>query len=92
MSVFRKYVEKIQVLLKSDKNKGYLHEDQYTFFVISRSTLLRMKNVSAKSCRETRNKHFIFNNFVERGRPQMTWCMRITSWIPKATCTNTQAV
>ena len=26
----RKYVEKIQVSLKSDKNNGTLHEDQYT--------------------------------------------------------------
>jgi hypothetical protein len=39
-----------------------LHEDQYTFSVISRSVLLRMKNVSDKSCRETRNTHFMFSN------------------------------
>jgi hypothetical protein len=31
LRIFRKSVEKIQILLKSDKNKGYLHEDQYTF-------------------------------------------------------------
>jgi hypothetical protein len=36
---------------------------QYTFFIISRSFLLRMKTVSHKSCRETRNTHFVFNNF-----------------------------
>ena len=29
MSTFRKSVEKIQVSLKSDKNNGTLHEDQY---------------------------------------------------------------
>jgi len=30
-----------------------LHEDQYAFFIISCSSLLRMRNVSDKSCRET---------------------------------------
>jgi hypothetical protein len=27
-----------------------LHEDQYTFFIVSRKVLLRMRNVSDKSC------------------------------------------
>ena len=30
---------------------------------ISRSFLLRMKNVSEKRCRENQNTHFILNNF-----------------------------
>jgi len=30
MSVSRKYVEKIQNLLKSNKNNGHFHEDQYS--------------------------------------------------------------
>jgi len=42
---------------------GTLHEDQYIFFNISRSILLRMKNVSDKICRESQNAHFMFNNF-----------------------------
>jgi len=42
---------------------GTLHEDQYTFFIISRSFLLRMRNVSDKSCREDQNTHFAFSNF-----------------------------
>ena len=53
----------------------------------SRSALLRMKNVSEKSCRENQNAHYMFNNFfflenrvvfeimwrnsVVLGRPQM---------------------
>jgi len=65
-----------------------LHGGQYTFMIISRSVLLRMRNVSAKSCRENRNVHFMFNDFfffencalydtickntVGPGRPQMT--------------------
>jgi len=28
--------------------------------------MLRMKNVSGKFCRENRNTHFVFNNFLSR--------------------------
>ena len=38
-------------------------EDQYAFLIICRSFLLRMKNVSDESCRETQNTRFTFNNF-----------------------------
>jgi hypothetical protein len=47
LSIFRKSVEKIHVSLISDKNNGY-----FTFMVISRSVLHRMRNVSDRSCRE----------------------------------------
>ena len=43
---------------------GTLHEDQQTFFIISHSVLLRMRNFSEKSCRQTKNTHFVFNHFV----------------------------
>jgi len=33
---------------------GTVHEKQNTYFIISRSVLLRMRNVSDKSCRENR--------------------------------------
>ena len=41
---------KIQVSLTSEKNEGTLYEDQYTrtFFIITCSLLLRMRNVSDK--------------------------------------------
>jgi hypothetical protein len=42
---------------------GTLHEDQYTFLITSCSVLLRMRNVSDKSCKENQNTHFMFNNF-----------------------------
>ena len=32
------------------------------FFIISRSALLRMRNVSDKSCRENQNTHFMLSN------------------------------
>ena len=44
---------------------GTLHEDQYTFLAIFRSFLLRMRNVSDKSCKENKNTHFMLCNFFE---------------------------
>jgi hypothetical protein len=38
-------------------------EDQYTRIIISRSFLLRMKNVSDKSWNETQITYFMFNSF-----------------------------
>jgi len=32
-----------------------------TFFIVSRLFLLRMRNVSDKSCRENENTHFMFS-------------------------------
>jgi hypothetical protein len=40
-----------------------LHEDQYTFFIISRLVLLRMKNISNKCYRENQTTYFIFGIF-----------------------------
>jgi hypothetical protein len=42
---------------------GTLHEDKCAFFIISRSLLLRMGNVSDKSCRYNQETHFMFSNF-----------------------------
>jgi len=79
---------------------GTLHEDQYTFLIIYYSFLLRMRNVSERSCRENQNTHFMFNNIFFRklcllwdnaeeycraGRPQIIWRVRIAWWIPEAT-------
>jgi len=36
---------------------GTLHENQYTFLIISRSVLRRLRNVSDKICRENQNTH-----------------------------------
>ena len=78
-----------------------LHEDQYTFTIISRSVLLRMKHVSYKRCRENQNTHFLKNffskivlfyvaNHCRAGQDtdeNMVRLMRCTCWIPKATNT-----
>jgi hypothetical protein len=66
-----------------------------------------MKNISDRSCSESRNTHFMFNmyffnravyeimwkNIVERGRPHMTiWRMRVACRIPKTTNTHREYV
>jgi len=78
--------------------KGTLHEDQCTFFIISRTLLLIMRNVS-NSCRENQITHFVFSscfpknravyenvkkNIVETARLQMTMRgVRIACWMSK---------
>jgi len=39
-----------------------LHADRYTFLIISRSVLLRMRNIPDKSCTQSQNTHFVFSN------------------------------
>ena len=46
--MFPNSVDNFQVSLKSDKNNGTLHEAQYILLIISRSILLKMRNVSDK--------------------------------------------
>jgi hypothetical protein len=101
MSIFRKTVDKFQVSLQWYKNNGYFTWRPICIFnIISRSILLRMKNVSDKCCRENKNilcsvtffpenlavYEIVWKNIVERDRPQMTiWRMCIACWITKAT-------
>jgi len=37
-------------------------QNHIKFMIISRSVLLRMRNISHKSCRENQNTHFMFND------------------------------
>jgi hypothetical protein len=43
--------------------RGTLHEDDFTFMTISRSVLLKMRNVLDKRCRENQNTHLKLNKF-----------------------------
>jgi len=50
--------------IKFHKNMTILYnEHQYNFFIISRSVLLRMKDISDRICRGNRNTRFTLNNF-----------------------------
>jgi len=63
LSIFRKFVEEIQVSLKYEKNKGYrgtVHEDKYTFLrEMFRATLV-----------EKITTHFMFKAFFF-----LKWCI-----------------
>ena len=64
LSILLKSVQKIQVSKKiGTRIKSTLNKTQNIYFIISRSILLRMRNVSDKSCIENQNTHFVFNNF-----------------------------
>ena len=63
LSIFRKSVDKFEVSLKCDMNSGTVQEDTWTSVLISRRILLRLRNVSDKSCRDKSKCIFTFNNF-----------------------------
>jgi len=50
---------------------GTWHQDRYTFLIITRSVLLRITNVSHKSCRGNQNTHFMFNNIFRKSCGKM---------------------
>jgi hypothetical protein len=60
---FRESVEKIWVSLKSDKNNGcWTWRPIYSAFTtVSRWIILRMRNISDKSCRENQNTRFMYS-------------------------------
>jgi hypothetical protein len=86
--------------------RGSLLEGKGTYLNISRSFLLRMRNISDKTSRENQNRHFMFNNIffenraiyeikwkniAQPDRPQIKiWRMRISPWTPKGTNTHSQ--
>ena len=61
LNTFRKPVDKIQVLLKSDKNNGYLHDDVCTFISIFRWILLTISD--EKLWRTQKNTYFMSSNY-----------------------------
>jgi len=105
-NIFQKYVQIIQVPLKQYNNSnGTSHEDQYTFFIVSRPVLLRMRNVSDKFINKIKTQilcSIIFclksfrltgklQNLVETDRPQITILRkRFECWTRKATNTRSE--
>jgi len=60
--IFRKSVDRNQVTLRSENNNSTLHEYLCTFIIKLIWILLRMRNVSDKSCRKNKKTHYVFNN------------------------------
>ena len=55
---------------------GKLHEDEFTFLIVSRPVLHRMINVSDKPCRENQKKQFVFSNFFPKIAPFRRLCKK----------------
>jgi len=64
--IFRKSVQKIQVSLKSDENKGYFTWWSIHILILCRSILLRMRNISDKSCKGNQNTKDVIRNFFRK--------------------------
>ena len=105
LSIFRKSVQKIQVLLMPEKVTGTVHEDKYRFLFVSRSFLLRMRNVpdtfsykikthNYHSTTFSRNSYNLWDN-VEKycmlGQ-LTTRRMGMACWIHKVTNTHSECV
>jgi hypothetical protein len=97
-SVFRKSDVKIQVWLKSAQIICPSHEGSFTFVIICCWFLLRMKNVSDKTCRE-KSKHILFSNNMGKYNSTRQFTddniirrMRFAGWITKATDTHSEYV
>ena len=58
-----KIKDKNQVLLNLTRTTGTLQEALRTFMIIYRR-IIKTRNASDKSCRETRNTHFVSNSFL----------------------------
>jgi len=69
------------------KKKCTWYEDQCTFMTISRTILLRMKNVSDRSCRENQNTRFSLSNlfFLSENRAvyKIMWKNAVESCMPQ---------
>ena len=71
------YLNNLLVKFKFHYNRtrmmATLHEDQYTFLIISRAVILRMKNVSDKCRRKNQKAHFMFKHFFSKIVPFMRY-------------------
>jgi hypothetical protein len=63
LSIFLTCHEKLRFHENLTRITGALHEHLFTCMIISRRIIRRVRNVSAKICREYKNTHFIFSIF-----------------------------
>ena len=78
LMVFRNPVEtKFSKYLK--RITRTLHQNLFTFQIIFRCILLRVGNISDRSCRENKSTYFMSSNFFYSPKtvPVMTYCKKI---------------
>ena len=77
IEVFFEYLsKKFNIHCNMTRVTGTLHEDQCAYLIISRSVLLRMRNVRDKSCRENQNT-FCVDDFFPNIVLFITYCDKI---------------
>ena len=76
--IFGKSIEKIQDLYNIATITSTLREDVCTSFMTTPNIiLLRMRNISDKSCRENKNTYFTFHNFFPKIVPFERYCWKM---------------
>jgi hypothetical protein len=68
---FENLPRKFNFHLNLTRITGTLPEEQRTCLIVSRSFLLRMRNISDKFCRVNQNTHFMCSNFLSNIVPFM---------------------
>jgi hypothetical protein len=63
---FENLSRKLKFHLNLMRITGNIHKVHNIFFIISRSVLLIMRNISNKRCRENQNTYFVIGNFYSK--------------------------
>jgi len=72
--LLKKPVETVQVRLKTNKNNRTSHQDQYTFLIMSRSVLLRMKIFKIKLVENIKTHFVCSKTLISKIMPFMEYC------------------
>ena len=102
--LYQNLTKKFKCHQRKTRITGTLHDDQYTFLIISRSFLLRMRNFQTKVVEKTKTRilcsitffpkivpfMIVWKNIVEADRPpdSIIQCMRIACWITRGADTH----
>ena len=105
MRIFRKPIQKIQVLLKYVKFNGYCTWRSIQIYDHISWILFGIRNISEKPSRENQNTHFVFGNWFQKIVPFMRlrgkinysqtghrWCKISSRWVTKTTDTHSEQV
>ena len=84
-SICRKFVEKIQVSWKSEKNKFYLHEYRYLFLIVFCWILFRLRNIYTK-LEKIKTPYFLFRNVFSKIVPFINYCGNLFRTVKDINC------
>ena len=69
------------------RTMGILHEDLCAFMIVFQWILLRMRNMSDKSCRENQDTYFMFSNLLSENHAiyKIMWKNMVVLYRPQTT-------